>query len=267
MASDLPKVSKAGFHLKNQGPKIILFHGLTGTPYDLRPLANFLHKKHFDVQVPLLLGHGTRVENLRQVKAESWLRQAQKVVEASILADENQPIFLGGLSMGALLAINTAQNFKQIKALVCLAPCLRLDFSAELTISLANLGLVSNQALIPKLSGGSDILDLKAKKKCPSYPYMSVFGMQQMDILRMQALKNISQIKCPVFLAFGALDQAIDAEGSKALFIKNSACEIVAKTYNQSKHVLTLDFDRDYLFADISDFLLEQIKKAQDSNL
>lgn len=255
MASPLPRVSKSGYSLRGEGPQVLLFHGLTGSPYDLRPLANSLHDHGCQVEVPLLKGHGTKISDLNSVTAEHWLLQARKILAQ---CDPHRPIILGGLSMGALLAMVLAPEQK-IDALILLSPALRLDMTAEATIILANLGLIPPQTHFKKLSGGSDILDPEAKKKCPSYPEMSLFGMMQLDSLRLLALKLIPELCVPTFLAFGDQDQAIDARGSWQILLKLSKQPLFSKFYNNSKHIVSLDFDRDRLVNDINRFLKQQI--------
>ena len=38
---------------------VILFHAYTGTPADVRMLAQFLHRHDYAVYVPVFSGHGT----------------------------------------------------------------------------------------------------------------------------------------------------------------------------------------------------------------
>jgi carboxylesterase len=256
MPSRLPRVSKSAYHLKGTGPQVLLFHGLTGSPYDLRPLANSLHARGASVQVPLLKGHGTKIEDLRAVSAQNWLDQGRSLLKK---CDQDRPIILGGLSMGALIAIVLAHEAKRVNALLLISPALKLDITAELSISLANLGLIPKEIHFKKLSGGSDILDPEAKRKCPSYPEMSLFGMMQLDILRTMALDSIADLPMPTFLAFGDQDQAIDARASWQIFIQQTKQGLFSKFYSQSKHIVSLDFDRDLLGADVYHFLNQQI--------
>lgn len=252
MPSTLPKVSTKAYHLSGEGSQVVLIHGLTGSPYDLRPLANFLNQEGCEVWVPLLKGHGTSVAELSSIGFQIWLEQIRELLSS---LDPARPVVLGGLSMGALLAIVLSQEQQRLDALVLLAPALLLDIKAELTISLANLKLIPSSMNFKKLSGGSDILDPEAKRKCPSYPEMSMFGLMQLDRLRVLAVDQIPHIKVPTFLAFGARDEAIDARGSWRIFTVSSDTALFSKFYSRSKHIVSLDFDRDQLAYDLGYFL------------
>jgi len=252
MAAKLPRISKKGYALAGAGAQVLLFHGYTGSPYDLKPLALFLNQRDLDVSVPLLSGHGTNIQDLAHVKSSAWLKLAQ---EALAKLDTRRPIFLGGLSMGACLAIITAQSSQAIKALILLAPALSLKLSAELLISSARLGIISAQLSIPKLKGGSDIADPIARLKCPSYPEMPISGLLEFDTLRMLAREEIPRIRIPVFSAFGSRDNVINL-GESYNYIKHSVLgPLVTKFYPRSQHVITLDFDRDLLCEDLWNFI------------
>ncbi len=232
--------------------QVLLFHGLTGSPYDLMPVANFLKSPQLSVTIPRLKGHGTTIKDLARVKHCDWIKQAEQELAK---LDPNQPIIIGGLSMGALLAILLAIKSPRIDALILLSPAFRLSFLAELLISLANLGLLPPEENFKKLSGGSDIADPEEKKNCPSYKEMSVNGLMQFDRLRMNAVKNLSKITCPVFVAWAKLDGAIDLSGSQQILQNRLKSPLSTKIYNRSKHVITLDFDREKLSHDLRDFI------------
>ncbi|MCA9507356.1 MAG: alpha/beta fold hydrolase [Myxococcales bacterium] len=257
MLSPLPLVTKSGYHLPGDGPQVLFFHGLTGSPYDLRPLAQSLNQRGFQVSVPLLKGHGTKISDLDSVTADDWLKQAQDCLSQ---LDQNRSIILGGLSMGALLAlVLSKKSQKKIDSLLLLSCALRLELSAELTISLAHIGLLPKNSHFKKLSGGSDIADPEAKKKCPSYREMSLFGMMQLDDLRLQALNALPKILSPMFVAFGEQDSAIDTRGSWQLLLEKSNTSLFCKFYSRSKHIVSLDFDRDKLCDDVIRFLNQKI--------
>lgn len=252
MATKLPRVSKKGYFLEGAGAQVLLFHGYTGSPYDLKPVALYLNQHNFAVGVPLLGGHGTNMRDLAQVKSAYWLQQAQ---EALNKLDTRRPIFLGGLSMGACLAIITAHSTSLCKALLLFAPALSLKLSAELLISSARIGVISSQLSIPKLSGGSDIADPLARQKCPSYPEMPLSGLLEFDTIRMLAREKIPEIGIPIFMAFGSHDNVVNLRESSN-YIKYSALgPVVSKFYARSQHVLTLDYDRDILCHDLLNFV------------
>lgn len=260
MIMKLPASFKQGFELHGgKRGQILLLHGYTGSPYDLRVVADFLAKHEFHVVAPLLRGHGAKAYLLNEVEYADWLNQAITAIESF---DKTQPIIIGGLSMGALLAILLATRY-QIQALLLFSPALSLTTLATLTVMAADFGLINKNAFLPKLAGGSDIMDQKAKQKTPAYKEMPVGGLLQFNQLRLVAKKSLNEIACPVFMAFGKHDASIDVHGSyriamAALSHKNQP--LFSQFYDQSKHVVTLDYDREKLCHDLWQFLLTHVE-------
>ncbi|HXW53280.1 MAG TPA: alpha/beta fold hydrolase [Myxococcota bacterium] len=252
MIKGLPRISKKGFDLRDGFGQVLLLHGYTGTPYDVRMVGDFLHRHGFRVVAPRLLGHGTKPSDLYQVKAEDWIKQVQDVFDDF---DPHRPIIVGGLSMGALLSILLAADNSNIRALLMFSPALSLGWLADAIIMAARFGLLSAKSSITKLSGGSDIMDPKAKAKSPCYKEMPVAGLVQFDKLRALALERLPQVTCPLFMAFAKNDGAIDALGSHRVAVAKTSQPIFSKFYPHSKHVLTLDYDRDELLKDLWHFL------------
>ena len=140
----LPRVSKRGFYLKGEKGQVLLLHGYTGTPYDLRPMADFLHRHNFTVIAPLLKGHGKNPHELNTVTAKDWLDQAENVL---LDLDSNKPILLGGLSMGALIATILASTRPDSRALLLFSPAFSMGFLFDLLIALTNFKFLVRKPL------------------------------------------------------------------------------------------------------------------------
>ena len=85
---------------------VLLIHGLTGTPMEVRLLGMGLHARGFTVAGVQLAGHCGSVEDLL---ATGWTDWYESVVQAADrLGERVDHLFVGGLSMGALLALKLA---------------------------------------------------------------------------------------------------------------------------------------------------------------
>ena len=51
---------------------VLVLHGFTGNPQSMRPLAEALAKAGLTVDMPLLPGHGTAVEDMLPTRWEDW---------------------------------------------------------------------------------------------------------------------------------------------------------------------------------------------------
>ena len=54
------------FYFKGNNTGVLLIHGFTGTPYEMRFLGEFLRDKGCTVRGILLKGHGTTLKDMRR---------------------------------------------------------------------------------------------------------------------------------------------------------------------------------------------------------
>lgn len=102
----------AGIYEPRGRQGVLLIHGITGAPVEMRYLARSLGRRGFTVACPQLAGH---CESLRALKATDWRDWYASVERAfEFLAQRCEHVFVTGLSMGALLALQLAAE-KQSK--------------------------------------------------------------------------------------------------------------------------------------------------------
>ena len=87
---------------------VILFHAYTGTPADVRMLAQFLHRHDYAVYVPVFSGHGTPdVEDILASSPEAWYEDAKRAVDF-VRGEGFHTVAAFGLSMGGIMATKLA---------------------------------------------------------------------------------------------------------------------------------------------------------------
>lgn len=84
---------------------VVLLHGWSSIPRQVRPIANKLNKQGYWVHVPRLAGHGTRPEDLEKAKCEHWLEDVYQAVDELKAKSGVEKIVIGGVSLGGNLAI------------------------------------------------------------------------------------------------------------------------------------------------------------------
>ncbi len=90
----------------------ILIHGFTGTPDDMRELANFLFTKGLAVKVPLLAGHGRHWLDLEATSYYDWWKTVESELRSG--AGKYKKIFLIGYSFGGNLAFDLAARYPEL---------------------------------------------------------------------------------------------------------------------------------------------------------
>ncbi len=83
---------------------MLLLHGLTGTPLEMRRLGEALAAEGYTVHIPLLPGRGTRADDMDGLCWEDWMRAALRSYDA--LAREHGRVVVGGLSAGGTMALD-----------------------------------------------------------------------------------------------------------------------------------------------------------------
>jgi len=125
-AADLEAALNAPQEWRPQGPvrgSVLLVHGLGDSPWSFRDLGPVLAQQGFLVRSVLLPGHGTVPEDMLTVTLEDW----QKVVaeQVALLRREASPVFLGGFSTGANLALDYAYDHDDVAGLLLFSPAFR----------------------------------------------------------------------------------------------------------------------------------------------
>lgn len=104
----------------------LLIHGLGGTPIEMRYVAQGLARAGHTVHVPQLAGHCGTAEELQATTWQHWYESVE--IEHHLLRATCDTVVVGGLSMGAILALHhAAQHPQDVNALALYAPSLWLD--------------------------------------------------------------------------------------------------------------------------------------------
>src|SRR6059058_4380573 len=85
---------------------VLLVHGITGSPAEMKPLVRKLTAEGFNVACPALAGHCSSVAALKQTRWTDWYESLETALFD--LRKRCDTIYVSGLSMGALLALRLA---------------------------------------------------------------------------------------------------------------------------------------------------------------
>jgi len=97
------------------GAAALCLHGLTGTPYEVRPVAEALVARGVRARGPWMAGHEEGVEALSKSSWQEWVEGAR--AEWSALRAEHDRVFLVGMSMGGLVSLRIAET-EEVDAIV-----------------------------------------------------------------------------------------------------------------------------------------------------
>jgi carboxylesterase len=261
------------FELGERGrPLVELFHGLTGAPSELWPLGLGLAAAGYRVQAPLWRGHGTSPEDLAHTSSQELLAEARR------LTADPQIDVVGGLSMGALLALLAAAGRPETKALVLMAPALQLAGRNRLFAGLTRwtpLGWLS--ATIPKgtpdsgfgvnpyaaarTHGPEEVAAARAAESAAGnpggdgrYSRIPLRWGRELGVLGRLAAEAAPRVRCPVLILHGLKDRTAAPESTLRL-AERLGGQVQIRFFPESPHLLALGPERGAVAAEVVRFL------------
>ena len=200
----------------------------------MRPLAKAFATAGFSVELPLLPGHGTSVEDMVPTRWSDWAAAA----EASYLAltARCEIVFAAGLSMGGSLVLWLAERHPEIAGVVVVNPL--VDPPAPSFLDMLSGMLEEGAVSVPAI--GSDIAMERPRElsynASPIEPMLSMF--EGVD----EVARHLSDLHCPVLLFSSRTDHVVPSESGDLL--ADSAGGPVERIWlERSYHVATLDHD------------------------
>lgn len=237
------------------GPVAVLcLHGLTSTPYELRPLADALAAAGHRVRAPRLVGHGSSPKILRHTRWSDWLATARRAFED--LAQTHERIFIAGVSMGALCALALAQSQgDRVAGVIAMATPLDLTWKQQWVLELAQRLPVADAIPYSVKKSGPDVSDAAVAAAMPSYDRVPIAAAASMIELQRIARDRARRISAPVLVMHGRHDHVAPVRNVDLLMDRLRTPHRRAIVYPRSWHVLPLDVDHAAVIRDALAFV------------
>lgn len=239
---------------------IVLCHGYLAAPFEVRGLAEHLHRQGHTVYVPRLTGHGTAPEQLINATAEDWLRCYLRAV--TVLKATCQRVIVGGFSTGGLLALEAAAMHPDV--LGC--------FSINTPLQIAD----PKAKLVPLVMGWNQVMDglhLSAAKyeqmgNTPenadtNYPLNYLSGVYQLERLIHRCRGNLGKVTTPTLIVQGDHDPVVKpASGQETLdAIRSEEKELAMMAFN--RHVIVRGEGSDLVSERIGEFVQKLAQRSR----
>lgn len=230
---------------------VLLLHGFTGSPWEVRPLGESLAARGAHVFCPCLPGHGSVPEAMLWSGHREWLRAAQAGLEQ---VQGARKVVIAGLSMGALLGlVLAARRTLRVDALVLLAPVVK--FRQREARLLRRLRALPVFALAPQWveKDGTDIELAEVRAESPAlmrYPLARAFDLMALQDLAKEAEPRVA---CPSLVLCAVNDHVVDTDVALALSDRLPFSKKVL--LQRGFHIIPRDADRALAFTEIHHFL------------
>jgi carboxylesterase len=247
-----------GFELAGGERAVLLLHGFGDTPQTLRLLAMRLQRDGWTVAAPLLPGHGRTIEDFARSGADEWLDAAR--AHFRDLCGRHRRVAVVGLSMGGALATILAAAEERVAALVLLAPYLWMPRGIRRMTRVAPLwGL-----LMPVIDTHSDgsILDPLARPESLGYGASTPRLLAELGGLAERALAVAPEVRAPTLMIHSRTDNRIPPEAAQRVFDRFTAPSRELQWLSASGHVITVDRERERVFASVSSWLDAHVPRS-----
>ena len=276
METQLPK--KYNFFLDGgNGKAVLLIHGITGTPSEMRYFGKTLNKAGYTVYCNTLPRH---CDTLGELKKVTW----NEIVDACAedfrrLKKEGKKVFVAGISMGALVAVHLAYQFpSEVAGIIALAPTLFYDGWA---IPKGKKKLMEYVWHIPILRNSIDIREewpygtkdeeiregiqrfykgAKAREFSKRVflfgsPFFPMACLYQHHLFSKIVKKEIPQVKTPIIILHAEEDDMTSIKNAHYLFDNIGSSDKTLVILKDSYHMIVIDREKDLVAQETIKFL------------
>jgi carboxylesterase len=226
---------------------VLCLHGITGTPFEVRPFAEAFGRAGFSVEAPLLAGHGETLRELARVTWGDWLASAERKLDELQERTNGRLVAICGFSMGGLPALRLAQLFPtRVAALVVMGTPLRLRrFQVNAIRAICRLPVDFRRwsaASIPK-PNGSDISIPEMRHGNPGLPAFPIAALRQLFELMDVVRAGLPNVHAPALVVHARHDHVVPMDDSLEL-TGSIGSEIIERLWlERSFHVVGLDVE------------------------
>ncbi|MEW6170631.1 MAG: alpha/beta fold hydrolase [Candidatus Omnitrophota bacterium] len=268
---------KYNFFLQGTTDKaVLLIHGITGTPSEMHHLAKALHKKGFSVLCNILPRHG---DTLGELKKVTWKEIEEACIrDLKFLKEKYPKVFVGGLSMGALMSVHLAYKFPQdIVGIIALAPTLFYDgwalHKGKVLMNIAwHIPILRNmidireswpyglkdeyfRKYIERFYKNAKACEFDNKVLLFGSPFFPLVCLYQHHKFSKVAKKEIPFVKNPIIIIHAKEDDMVSINNAQYLYDNINSQDKSLIILEDSYHMITIDNEKDKVAQETINFL------------
>jgi carboxylesterase len=251
-------------------PGVFLIHGLGGTQYDLGSMHKRLKNAGFVTHALTLPGHGSKPEDLVQVKAEDWLEAVR--LKYREIVEQHEVLHVMGMCMGSLLAVETVKRERHTKGqLVALAPPVYIDgwstpwYRAARPLLYLVPGVADRMKVVEEDPFGIKNERLRSLVKAKfergdnfHYGWVPLACIREVDRLRGMVMKDLDKIECRTLVIHAREDELTSLRSANYLVENIGAGPRAGRArmvvLEDSYHMVCVDNDREIVAKNVLEF-------------
>jgi carboxylesterase len=253
---------------------IILIHGLTGTPNEMRYLAFYFNKLGYSTICPRLANHGEPLHVLKHTTWEELYAPLRALFLKSL--ETGDRIYVAGLSMSALFVLLLAEEFgTKLAGGICLAPTLFFDgwnvpwYNRLLPLASYTplkysfyfkegppYGIKNEKirGMVHRYYSKAKLEDTEGVAKY-GYPFFPVSLFHQLQRLVAKVTPLLDRINAPMLLIHPQEDDTASVKNSQLIYDRISSTVKKLVILTDSYHVITADQEREKVAREMQEFM------------
>ena len=252
-------------HTDNSKGAVLLFHGLTGSPFELKKYGQFLYNNGYDVFAECLPGHGEKFEEIYTVKYQDWLDFAYSKFEK--LKSEYEDVFVSGLCLGAVLALAVGIKYKEkVSGIIAFSTTLYLDgwrlpwYKCFMPLALSTILRFYYNYPECEPHGVKNLKTRSAIKKIleKGDVGMNDFPMTAFyELLKLSSVirKELDKVISPIILIHSKEDDLTSTKSAEVVYKKVSSKDKKYIILYDSYHMVLYDNEKEFVFSKALEFL------------
>lgn len=216
---------------------VLLCHGFTSTPASMKVWADGLREAGHDVVVPRLPGHGTTWQELNRTGWQDWYATVERCL---LQASQEEPIFVGGLSMGGALALRLAQRHpERVAGLMLVNPAVLLQDRRLVALPVL-------RRFVGSLPGiASDIAKPGVHEEAYDRTPLNALASSLELFATVEA--ELPSIRPPLIVFRSLNDHVVPVASPLRVLARVSSVDVTDCCLQESFHVATLDHEADLI--------------------
>jgi len=271
------EAKKYNFFLKGGYKAVLLIHGITGTPSEMRYFAKGLHKAGFTVFCNTLPRHCSTLGELKKV---TWQEIYQACRDDFLrLKKDHAKVFVAGLSMGAIMGVHIAYEFgDEVAGIIALAPTLfydgwavkqgwvrlmnffwhapfirnMVDIREEWPYGLKDEELREN---VGRFYKNADARQFSNRVLLFGSPFFPMACLYQHHLFSKQVKKEFRQVQTPIIIIHAREDDMTSLKNAQYLLKKIGSPDKNLVVLDDSYHMITIDKQKDKVISEAVRFL------------
>ncbi|MDQ6693360.1 MAG: alpha/beta fold hydrolase [Chloroflexota bacterium] len=228
----------------------LLIHGYTSSPWEMRQMGRYLADNGITVSAPLLAGHGTAPEDLQGKTWHDWYASVSAALDE--LLTKCSRVYVAGLSLGGALTLYmAAQRGRELAGIICMSAPIYVPHSFGHLLH----GIKGQMPYLSKPY--RDIEDPVARAQHNNYMLSPADATASLIEFLGPVREALPRIEVPALVIYARRDHVVPGVSSHHIYSRLGSKNKRMLALHRGYHVVTVDTDKERVFAAVVDFIKE----------